>query len=50
MLVHAGFKRMIEAIMRDDWPTAKVEALDSKWAKADSPARAQRVANGLLEG
>ena len=46
----ANFKRMIAAIMAGDWLTAHREALDSKWARSDSPARAQRVANGLLEG
>lgn len=45
-----GFKRMIDAIMRDDWSTAKAEALDSKWAKADSPSRAQRVAQMIERG
>lgn len=44
----AKFKRMVAAIMANDWPTAQKEALDSKWARSDSPARAQRVAKELL--
>jgi len=44
------FRRMIDAIMRDDWATAQAEALDSKWARSDSPARAQRVAHMLGRG
>lgn len=44
----AKFKRMVAAIMANDWPTAHKEALDSKWARSDSPARAQRVAKELL--
>jgi lysozyme len=46
----AKFKRMVAAIMVNDWQKAKVEALDSKWARSDSPARAQRVAKELLGG
>jgi len=43
----ADFKRMVKAIMRGDWGTAYIEALDSKWARSDSPARAKRVALAL---
>lgn len=46
----ANFKRMVAAIMRGDWTTAHREALDSKWAKSDSPARANRVAEALRVG
>jgi lysozyme len=46
----AKFRKMVSAIMRNDWPTAHREALDSKWARSDSPARAQRVAKVILEG
>lgn len=46
----AGFEDMVAAIMRDDWETAHKEALNSKWAKKDSPKRARRVAAGLLIG
>lgn len=44
------FKRMIHAIFQDDWVQAHNEALDSKWARSDSPARAKRVAKMILEG
>ena len=46
----AKFRKMVDAIMRDDWATAHKEALDSKWAKSDSPARAKRVADALRVG
>ena len=46
----AKFRKMVAAIMRDDWATAQAEALDSKWARSDSPARAQRVAHMLGRG
>ena len=46
----AKFRKMVDAIMRDDWATAQAEALDSKWARADSPARAQRVAHMIGRG
>ena len=45
-----GFERMIDAIFKGDWTQARNEALDSKWARSDSPERAQRVARMLLEG
>lgn len=44
------FEKMIDAIMRGDWATAKAEALDSKWAKTDSPNRARIVARMLGGG
>lgn len=44
------FKRMIAAIMRNDWAIAYDEALDSKWARLDSPSRARRVAAMFMEG
>lgn len=43
----ANFRKMNAAIMRGDWGTAYTEALDSKWARWDSPARARRVALAL---
>lgn len=43
----ADFKRMVAAIMRGDWGAAYLEALNSKWAKSDSPERAKRVALAL---
>lgn len=38
------FKRMLAAIEAFDFDTAADEMLDSKWARDDSPARAQREA------
>lgn len=43
------FKRMIDAIMRENWVTARAEAMDSKWA-LQTPSRAQRVAYTLERG
>jgi lysozyme len=40
-----AFQRMLSVAEAGDWPAMKAEALDSKWAKQDTPARAQRVAN-----
>lgn len=39
-----GFKNMIKALSVNDIGTAATEALDSKWARSDSPNRAQRHA------
>lgn len=44
------FRRMVNAIYAGDWVRAHAEALDSKWARSDSPNRAKRVAQMLLEG
>lgn len=44
------FRRMVDAIMAGDWATARVEALNSKWAREDSPNRARRVAYMLEKG
>ena len=41
-----GFKRMLAAVERGDWPRAKVEALDSKWAE-QVPNRAAKVVRGF---
>lgn len=38
------FKKMIEALSVGDFDTAYAEALDSKWARIDSPKRAMRHA------
>ena len=38
-----GFKRMMASLQAGDYAGAKREALDSKWAKVDSPKRAERV-------
>lgn len=45
----AGFRRMLAALERAGWPEAHAQALDSKWAKQDTPQRAARVAALLLE-
>ena len=41
-----GFKRMLAAIEKEDWPTARAEALDSKWAQ-QVPNRAAKVVKGF---
>ena len=43
------FRRMVNAIYAGDWHRAYSEALDSKWARDDTPERAARVAAMLLE-
>ena len=43
------FRRMIAALDRGDYARAAIEALDSKWAKEDTPQRAARVAKSLYE-
>lgn len=45
-----GFKNMRKAIEQEDWSSAHSHALDSKWAKIDTPNRAKRVAGQLLTG
>jgi len=44
-----GFKRMIAALAMNDYRTAAVEALDSKWAE-QVPERAKDVALMIREG
>lgn len=39
-----GFKKMITALSVNDMEEASKEALDSKWARSDSPKRAKRHA------
>ena len=46
----SGFRRMIAALARKDYVTAEREALDSKWAREDSPERAERVARAIRRG
>lgn len=46
----SGFKKMLAALEAYDWPEAAREALDSKWAKVDTPERAQRMAAMIREG
>ena len=44
------FKKTIKAIHLKDWDEAAEEALDSKWAKEDSPSRAYRMSEMLRTG
>jgi lysozyme len=44
-----GFRKMLAAIERQDWQEAHSQALNSKWAKHDTPQRAARVAAMLLD-
>ena len=45
-----GFKRMLAAMERGDYDTAGKEMMDSKWARSDSPARAQRLRTMMVRG
>ncbi len=45
-----GFHHMISAVQAQDWDTAADEMLDSDWARIDSPARAQRMAEAMRSG
>ena len=45
-----GFAKMIAALARQDYAMAAAEALDSKWARFDTPGRAQTVAAMLRTG
>jgi lysozyme len=45
-----GFKQMMKAIEGRDWTQAAAEALDSKWAKNDTPERARYLASILKTG
>lgn len=46
----ANFKKMLAALRDERWAEAEYQALDSKWAKEDTPARAKRVARQLATG
>jgi lysozyme len=43
------FRRMVKAVKTEDWEEAKVEALDSAWAR-QTPQRAHEVAEVLRTG
>jgi lysozyme len=43
-----GFPKMLGALQAGNWGEAYRHALDSKWAKVDTPERAQKVASMLL--
>ena len=45
-----GFRRMLAAMERGDYDTAGREMMDSKWARSDSPARAQRLRTMMVRG
>ena len=45
-----GFERMRAAALTRNWALAHKEAMNSKWAKHDSPNRAERVAGQILTG
>lgn len=42
-----GFRRMWAALANEDWNEAADEALDSKWAREQTPKRAQHLATVL---
>lgn len=44
------FKLMISALEAGDYEAAAAEALASKWAKQDTPNRAERIAKILRTG
>ena len=43
------FKKMLEAIEANDFTTAGIEMLDSRWAK-QTPGRARRLAENMTNG
>ena len=43
------FRNMLAAMEKADWEEAAKEMLDSKWAKKDSPQRANRLADIVRE-
>ena len=45
-----GFGDMLTALSKGDYTTAADEALDSKWARQDSPARARELAAIIRAG
>jgi lysozyme len=45
-----GFRRAIAAARDGRWDVAADEMLDSKWAREDTPARAQRMARQMETG
>ncbi len=44
------FPKLLAALQREDWPGAAAEMRDSKWARTDSPARAERLAKMMRDG
>lgn len=45
-----SFHRMIAALSQKDYETAFAHAVDSKWARQDTPARAREIAQMLRTG
>lgn len=45
-----GFKKMLAAMGVGNWNEAAAQCLDSKYAKKDSPARAERIAKTIETG
>lgn len=45
-----GFPNMLAALKARNYKAAAAHALDSKWAREDTPARAQRIAKQILTG
>ena len=45
-----GFPKMLAALRDQRWAEAEAQALDSMWAKEQTPARARRVARQLATG
>lgn len=45
-----AFKKMREALERNDYEEAANQMMDSKWAKQDTPARAKRLAEIMRSG
>ena len=43
------FKKALKAMENADWKEAGKEMLDSKWARSDSPARAERLVDIVRE-
>ena len=43
------FKKMIKAVDEGNYQLASIEMLDSKWAKEQTPARAERLAARMRE-
>lgn len=44
------FRKMLNAIQVHDWSEASKQCLDSKYAREDTPIRAERIANLLKTG
>lgn len=46
----AGFKNFLAAVSVGRYTQAQIEMLDSKWARTDSPARAERLGVQMATG